>query len=610
VVAITEDTGHNMWASVTGKDRLIFCIQDRQVREEFPTSQVPRVGALAPDPVGGGVWMGLLTGDLAHYRNGKVEIIPLHQTPTPYAVTHVSVDSDGSVWASTRNGLFRWKEGRLSALTSKNGLPCNGIASSVRDDQETLWLYARCGLIAIPDSELQRWWRQRDTVVRYRIMDAFDGAQADTATFQPAVSKSPDGRLWFANDTSLQTVDPRHLHENRVLPPVHIEQVVADRKNYSPGENLRLPARTRNLEIDYTALSFVVPQKVRFRYKLDGRDADWQEPGTRRQAFYTDLPPGQYRFHVIACNNDGRWNESGASLNLSVAPAYYQTFWFRLLCVGLGVVALAAGFRFRVRQIAAVMNARFDERLAERTRLARDLHDTMLQTIQGSKMVADDALMDEADFIRMKSALERLSVWLGKAIEEGRAALSALRSSTMAGNDLAEALQRAGEECVSERPIEFDVSVEGSGREMHPIVRDEVYRIGYEAIRNACTHSGARLVTAELSYLDDLTLRVRDNGKGIEPDMAANGKGGHFGLVGMYERASRIRGKLTISSSAGSGTDVELVVPRGIVFERPNSVRPRRFAKIRRRLGRSLVIPTQWCRAAYASGRKTRRTRR
>jgi signal transduction histidine kinase len=155
----------------------------------------------------------------------------------------------------------------------------------------------------------------------------------------------------------------------------------------------------------------------------------------------------------------------------------------------------------------------------------------------------------------------------------------------MEGNDLAEAFRRAGEECVFERPIEFNVSVEGSCQEMHPVVRDEVYRIGYEAIRNACTHSGAKLVTAELSYLDDLTLRVRDNGKGIEPDMAATGKNGHFGLVGMYERASRIRGKLTISSTAGSGTDVELVVPRSIVFERPNSVQPGRFAKIRRLFG-------------------------
>lgn len=581
VVAMTEDTDRNIWAYVVGKSRQLLRIQDRHVREEFTSSQIPTVRVLAADPAGG-IWVGLNDGNLARYRSGKLETFPLNHSSLDSPVVGLFVDSDGAVWASTRNGLFRWKEGNLKTLTSKNGLPCDQVINAVRDNQKTLWLYAKCGIFAIPNSELERWLQHPETVVGTRSLDVLDGAQPAPSTFQPAVSKSADGRLWFANDTLLQVVDPSRLNENRVPPPVQIEQVVADRKNFPPRENLRLPQRTRDIEIDYTALSFVIPQKVRFRNKLDGRDADWQEPGTRRPAFYSDLPPGQYRFHVTACNNDGLWNEAGATLNFSIAPAYYQTLWFRLLVAGLSIAALALVYRLRVRQIAAGISARFDERLDERTRLARDFHDTLLQTIQGSKLVADDALEHHADPVRMRNALERLSTWLAQATEEGRSVLNSLRSSTTEGNDLAQAFRRAGDECKVQRSLEFALSVEGSSQEMHPIVRDEVYRIGYEAIRNACAHSDASRIGVDLSYVEDLTLRVRDNGKGIDPDVAAKGKDGHFGLVGMYERASRVRGKLSISSSPGAGTEVELVVPRKIAFQQRNPVGRSLFEMIRR----------------------------
>jgi signal transduction histidine kinase len=234
---------------------------------------------------------------------------------------------------------------------------------------------------------------------------------------------------------------------------------------------------------------------------------------------------------------------------------------------------LAAAYYFRVQRIAAAMNARFDERLAERTRIARDLHDTLLQSIEGSRIVADDALKRGADPGRQKRALERLSGWLAQASEEGRSALSSLRSSTEEGNDLGQAFQRAGDEYMPQRPIEFSVSIEGTAEEMHPIVRDEVYLIGYESIRNACFHSGASRLTVELNYREGLGLRVRDNGKGMDPNLAAAGKGGHFGMLGMYERAARINGKLTISSSPANGTQVELIVPRSIAFHQPDPVR-------------------------------------
>src|SRR5258708_6745489 len=407
---------------------------------------------------------------------------------------------------------------------------------------------------------MQRWWGQPDITVQLKIFDAFDGVQPGYAPFGGA-ARTPDGRLWFANGVLLQMIDPDHLSGNALPPPVHVEEVIADRKSYSSGKNLRLPPLTRDLEIDYTALSFVVPQKVRFRYRLEGRDVAWQEPGTRRQAFYSDLRPGRYQFRVIACNNDGVWNEAGAILDFSVAPAWYQTNWFRALCLVSGGFIVCVIFRLRVRQISRAISARFDERLAERTRMARDLHDTFLQTIQGSKLVADDALELSTDPIRMRRAMEQLSLFLRRATQEGRAALNSLRTATAQTSDLAEALRRVTKADVIPSSMAVSFSVVGDARELHPIVRDEIYRIGYEAIRNASVHSKASQLEVELRYARDVVLRVSDNGIGIDPGISDKGKDGHFGLQGMRERAARIGGNLALGSSSNSGTEIKLVVP-------------------------------------------------
>jgi len=325
--------------------------------------------------------------------------------------------------------------------------------------------------------------------------------------------------------------------------------------------------------VKYAGLSLSIPERVRFRYKLDGWDQDWQDAGSRREAFYTNLPPGMYRFHVTACNNDGVWNDVGAMIDFSVAPSWYQTNWFRIFCILSGLFTVWVVYRLRVRQISRAVSASFDQRLAERTRIARDLHDTFLQTIQGSKLVADDAMEPSTDPVRMRQAMEQLSVWLGRATREGRAALNSLRILTTEGNDLAEALRRATEECRMQSSVEVSFSVVGDAKEMHPIVRDEVYPIAYEAIRNACTHSGASRLEVELRYADDLVLRVSDNGTGVDPAIADKGRVGHFGLQGMRERAARIGGKLTLRSSTSAGTEIKLVVPGDVVFRKTMPVR-------------------------------------
>jgi len=403
-----------------------------------------------------------------------------------------------------------------------------------------------------------------------RVFDTLDGVEPGWAPFNTS-AKTPDGRLWFSNSSVVQMIDPAHLPENTLPPPVDISALVADRRAYPLESAIRLAPQTRDLEIDYTALSYVAPQKVLFRYMLEGHDAGWQEPGTRRQAFYNDLPPRKYRFRVTACNNDGVWNEAGASVDFSILPAYYQTAWFRAFCVAAFLLLLWVLYQFRLRQIQHQFNIGLEAQVHERTRIARDFHDTYLQTIQGSKLVADSALKQSPDPARMRLALEQLSVWLARATEEGRATLSSLRTSATERNDLAAAFQRAIEESRMESSMEASFSVVGEISEMHPIVRDEVYRIGYEAIRNARVHSQATHLQVELTYAEDLTMRVRDNGVGIDPAIVGEGREEHFGLQGMRERARRIMAKFTVDTSAASGTEITLVVPGGIIYGRTNS---------------------------------------
>jgi signal transduction histidine kinase/ligand-binding sensor domain-containing protein len=564
VIAITEDRDDTIWAEAIGSPAKLLRIQDRAVREELPAPRMPAAVSLAADPKEG-IWLGLVDGGLARYRHGKLETF-FAGSGNNFQAHQVLVRADGSVLAATTSGLVEWQNGTLRTLTSQNGLPCNNLYGLVLDKENALWLYAECGLVRIADTGLQEWWNDSNAGVKVETFDVFDGARPWNAAFQSHTSRSPDGRLWFANENVVQMIDPGQLSRNLASPPVHVEEVVADRKHYFPDPGLRLPPVTRDLEIDYTALSFVLPQKVRFRYRLAAHDADWQEPGTRRQAFYSDLRPGNYRFYVIACNNDGVWNEMGATLNFSIAPAWYQTAWFRIACFASVIAIGWILYRIRVQQIATAIGARFDERLAERTRMARELHDTFLQTIQGSKLVVDDGLEEPLDAKKMHRALGQVSGWLEQAIGEGRAALNSLRSSTTLKNELGPALRRAAESGVVPDEMTISVSVIGDAQELHPIVRDELYRIGHEAIQNAKAHSRASFLEIDLTYGQDLALHIRDNGVGIDPRYAISGREDHHGLQGMRERAARIRGRLTIRSSAESGTEISVIVPGSVSF--------------------------------------------
>jgi signal transduction histidine kinase len=571
IMGLTEDSENNIWVETHGPPAMLIRIQNLKVREEFPAPPMPLARKLVADPQSG-IWLGLVNGDLARFRSGKTEIFPFSGHPDS-RVLALTASSDGSILGATAFGVIGWKNGKQQILTVRNGLPCDSIDALISDNQGDLWLHAECGLIKIANDEVQRWWGQPESRLKVRVFDASDGVQSGVGHFNTS-ARTLDGRLWFANGTLLQMIDPAHMAGNTVAPPVHVDLIVADRKSYSPQEGLSLPPLTRDLEIDYTALSFVLPQKVFFRYMLDGRDTRWQEPGTRRQAFYNDLRPGHYRFRVIACNNDGVWNEVGATLEFNILPAFYQTKWFVLFCVAATACLAWMAYRYRVRQVTGRLDMQFKERLSERTRIARELHDTLLQSFQGLTLHFQRARNLLPD--RAAEAIQTLDKALDgaeQAIVEGRDAIHDLRSLAPAAQGLAEEITALGEELIAEDtnkdPAQFRVVIEGSVRVLHPNVHLDISRIAREALRNAFIHSQGRLIETEITYSDKLfRLRIRDDGKGLDPNVRDQGeRTGHWGLRGMRERAERLGGELDLWSEPGAGTEVELRLPGSIVYE-------------------------------------------
>lgn len=585
VAGMTADGEDNIWATTIAPSRKLVRIRNFKIVEEIQAPHIPNARALAADRTAG-IWLGLMNGDLARNRNGNFEIFPFHHDPN-LRVRQVIVNSDNAVLGATAVGLIGWKDGRQQTMTESNGLPCNDIFS-VLPDEKNYWLYTRCGLVRIAGEEMQRWWEQPARVLQVNVIDQFDGVRPQSPVFSPPASRSPDGKLWFANNTVLQMFDPAHAGNNSVVPPVHVEQIIADGKTYAPDSGLALPALVHNLEVDYTALSFVLPEKVRFRYKLEGHDVDWQDAGTRRQAFYGSLPPGRYRFHVIASNNDGVWNEEGAWLDLSVAPAWYQRSSVQLLFVLVGALLVWGLYQMRIRQVAHQFNLSLEARVSERTRIARDLHDTLLQSFHGLMFqfqAARNMLPRRPD-----EAIDVLDGAIGatsQAISEGRSAIQQLRSEQIDECDLARWLTNIGEELARSQQTTgasptFRVTVEGEQQTLSPLPRTEVYRITREILQNAFRHAQAHHIEAEIRYDDRLLrVRIRDDGTGIDPKiLQAGGSEGHWGLRGVRERAQQIGARLDFWSEAGAGTEIQLTVPAGVAYEKSRN--KRRFALFRK----------------------------
>jgi signal transduction histidine kinase/ligand-binding sensor domain-containing protein len=583
VYSITGDPAGNLWLS--GNKGLSHLVAGRPV-ETFPWSalgrkQQAKVIVAAND----GLWLSFWNdGGVEYFKDGRVQ--QSYNASNGLGMGHVPglrLDEDGAVWAATQDGgLSRIKDGHIITLATRNGLPCDNIHWSMEDDDRSLWLYTVCGVVRIARSQIDAWIANPSQRIETTLWDASDGVKLGVvapSSFGPTVAKSGDGRLWFLTGEGLSVVDPRHLSTNTLPPPVHIERVVADKKTWwqnLPGmvvSSFRLPAHTHDLQIYYTALSLVSSRKVHFKYRLEGQDPEWREVVNDRDVQYSNLGPGTYRFHVIACNNSGVWNQQGDTLEFSIDPAYYQTNWFRALCAVLVLLLVWAIYQFRVRQLHRQFALTLDARVAERTSIARELHDTLLQSFHGLMLRFEivSQLLPERP-VEAKDQLDRTIERAAQAITEGRDAVQGLRASTVETNDLAQAINTLGGELAAVlgnpgNPA-FRVTVEGEPRDLHPILRDEIYRIASEAMRNAFRHAQARQVEVEIRYDDrQFRLRVRDDGKGMDTAvLSGEGREGHYGLRGMRERAPLIGGKLAVWSEVGTGTEVELIVPASSAY--------------------------------------------
>jgi ligand-binding sensor domain-containing protein len=571
VQAITGDRAGRLWVSIVRHGVYRWA---NGVWTHFGNLQdLPRNTAvsLLTDSTGR-IWFGYMGSQIAVLDGDHVKTFTARDGLEVVNIQTI-YEHAGHFWIGGEHGLAMLKDNHFQSLTPDGNSPFTGISGIAETATGDLWLNATPGIFRIPAAEIKRAIKQPSYHVNYELFDILDGLEGKAVQLRPlpTLVEGTDGRLWFSTFGSVVQIDPNHVLQNATAPSVFIRSVDSGGVVHSGPGAIALPPRSTNVHIEYTAPNLSVPERVRYRYRLEGSNREWQNAGTRREAFYTNLGPGHYRFTVIACNEDGVWNSMGAAIDFTIAPAWFQTIWFFGLCIAVILLLVFVIYRIRVRQIANAIGARFDERLDERTRIARDLHDTFLQTIQGSRLVADSALKRSADPLRMREALEQLSVWLARATTEGRVALNSLRTTTTETNDLAESFRRAIEEGRTERSMETSFSVVGEIKDMHPIVRDEVYRVGYEAIRNACIHSQASKLRVTLTYGGELIVDVADNGLGIDPSIADRGKEGHFGLKGMRERAARIAAKLTVTSSPESGTQVKLAVPGKIVFRKTTS---------------------------------------
>jgi signal transduction histidine kinase len=338
---------------------------------------------------------------------------------------------------------------------------------------------------------------------------------------------------------------------------------------------LTLSYRANVFSFEFAALSYANSRKNRYRYVLEGFDPDWNEVGsTQRLATYTNLDHGRYVFRVQGSNSDGVWNEEGVSLPIVIMPPWWRTNRFRAAAVGVFLALLWAAHQYRVRQLQHAFDMTLEARVGERTRIARELHDTLLQSFHGLLLRFQTAsyLLSERPAEaqeKLDSAIEQAA----KAITEGRDAVQGLRASTVERNDLALAIRTLGDELATDAsahpPPAFRVAVEGHARDLHPIIRDEIYKIAGEALRNAVRHAQAGRVEVEIHYgSDEFRLRVRDDGKGIDQAvLAAHGVEGHYGLRGMPERAALIGGKLAVWSEVGAGTELELRIAASKAYD-------------------------------------------
>lgn len=517
------------------------------------------IGSILEDS-NGSLWVGT-RGGLSEFKDETFTNFTTKDGLSNDVITALHEDRQRNIWIGTNGGgLNRFNNGRFTSYTTRHGLLDNVIYRIMEDSENNLWFSSPKGIFKINLNELNELAegrRQSLNTTPYGTSDGMLTRECSGGGY-PAGWRGTDGRLWFATIKGVAMIDPVNAHFNSQPPPVVIEQVRIDDKDVPSTVAMQLAPGTTRLDFYYAALSFVAPDKVKFKYRLEGFDADWIE-GSARRAFYTNLRPGNYKFHVVAANNDGVWNMEGAVFEFYLRPHFYQTYWFYALVILLLGLTVWMIYHLRVRR----MRAQFDAVLAERTRIAREIHDNLAQEMLGISVqleVVARTMPSTADVA--KGHLDRVRLQVRHGIAEARRYVWDLRSHALDNADLPTALSETARRLTSNSPkqIETKVQVSGTFRPLPRPVEDNLLRISQEAINNAVNHAEAQTISVTLSFdSSSVQLIVKDDGRGF--DQATVKTNGHFGLVGMRERATRIGGTLNVVSNPGHGTEIVVDVP-------------------------------------------------
>jgi ligand-binding sensor domain-containing protein/signal transduction histidine kinase len=565
----------------------------------------------------GTLWAGTLGRGVSRFRDGRFTTVDVNSGLASNTVVAIADTADGTTWFATSSGLSGLSQARWRHLTARDGLPSNDVNCLLEDSAGTLWIGTGDGLalldadgIRVPRGlpvalheqifglaeDRQGWlWiatsarvlsvnRQqlldprvgRAEVAEYGLADGLYSTEA--ARRHRSVVADLFGRIWLSMSRGLSVVDPVRATSGAAPLVAHIEGLSADGHPITLDDTPRIPPGPRRVTFSYSGVSLAAPDQIRFRYRLDGFDHGWSESVATREVVYTNLAPGPYRFRVMASNSEGFWNGAEATVGVDIEPAIWQTRWFRLLSALAGALVLIGLYRMRLYRLTRQLNVRFEERLAERTRIAQELHDTLLQGFLSASMQLHLAVDRMPESAPERGSLASVLALIGRVIEEGRNAVRGLRSSQSAVDDLEQAFFRIRDELGATEEIAFRVIGEGRPQPLHPMIRDEVYRIGREALINAFRHSGAAHIEVGVErQRRRLRVLVRDDGKGMDEEVLRTGRDGHWGLSGMRERSERIGGRLRVWSRPGAGTEVELAVPAHVAFRSTSAHAPAKW---------------------------------
>ncbi len=575
IVSMAEDATGRLFAITTSPSRTLLTIDGKSLRA---SAALPALDAskIAGDPRNG-IWIGTNTGGIQHLSAGRISSYSI----TPQSgnrIAQLTVTPSGEVLAAGTFGLAFLSGGAVHILGAANGLPCSYVNNFLFDTTGNLWLYMACGLVELSGAELRQWRDDSNAQLSPRLFDSSDGFKVSLPPFEGA-ARSVDGRLWFSNEQALTMIDPAHMHVNAMPPPVHIQAIRADFREHALAENMKLPPLTRDIEIDHAALSFIAPEKIRFRYKLSGFDQQWHDVASRRQAVYMNLKPGTYSFQVIAANNDGTWNLQGDTSSFTIPPKFYQTNWF-LACLALAALLLIyATFIVRLRVSTRLLEGRMNERLLERDRIARELHDILLQGFQGIvlRLHGTARLLPGSSPPRL--SLEDTMDRANQILIDGRRSLLQLRSSANTATALAGQLHQIVADLRLQNEIPCEIQMGGQERALKPTVQEEIISMVRESLTNAFRHSKATRIFVELSFTaTKFTFLCRDNGVGLPSAVLKAGAAeGHWGLVGLNERAQNLRARLVLQNNEPHGTVVEIVLRARLAYAGQRMRRLRRL---------------------------------